>query len=81
MSGTITSADLDRAKVASFDRGYREGYEAARTGLPYGSTGTHRPTGKAAPAGSDAASWDAITASLNASLPPHARIPGKERGR
>ncbi|KTS30846.1 hypothetical protein NS228_06290 [Methylobacterium indicum] len=84
---TITSADLDRAKVASFDRGYAEGFKAARSGQPYGSTaadmtnnhpsyGAPSQSQRHAPQGG-AVSWDEIAAEMNAKLPPNAISPGR----
>ncbi|KQP05906.1 hypothetical protein ASF28_18635 [Methylobacterium sp. Leaf99] len=34
---TITPAQLDAAKTVNYDRGYREGFDAATAGHPYGS--------------------------------------------
>lgn len=90
MSSTITSADLDRAKVASFDRGYKEGFEAATAGHPYGTTAldvmnAKRPggatAGTPAPKQAGAVDWAEIAAAANARLPANARIKGQETGR
>lgn len=92
MATPITSADLDRAKVASFDRGYKEGFEAARAGKPYGTTALDMLAGQSPPTAATAgtsrqpqrgasqagaASWDDIAAQMNAGLPAHAHIPGR----